>query len=62
MSSERSTRRKFFGDIVKYCGAGVAAVGLLGGRANAVDDLDTPAHEGVWRLRDTQLKQYKEFV
>jgi uncharacterized protein (DUF362 family) len=62
MSSERSTRRKFFGDIVKYCGAGVAAVGLLGGRAHAVDDLDTPAHEGVWRLRDTQLKQYKEFV
>ncbi len=63
MSSNGSTRRSFFANVAKYCGAGVAALGLLGTRAHAdVDDLDTPAHEGVWRMRDTQLKQYSEFV
>jgi uncharacterized protein (DUF362 family) len=64
MSSKEITRRKFIEDVAKYCGAGVAALGLLGpGRAHAdVDDLDIPAHEGVWRMRDTQLKQYGEFV
>ncbi len=63
MKSWRTTRRKFFGDVVKYCGAGVAAVGLIGGgRARAVDDLDDPAQSGVWRMRDTQLKQYGEFM
>ncbi len=41
----------------------MAAVGLIGhARVHAVDDLDTPAHEGVWRMRDSQLKQYGEFV
>lgn len=64
MSSKEITRRKFIEDVAKYCGAGVAALGLLGpGQAHAdVDDLDIPAHEGVWRMRDTQLKQYGEFV
>ncbi|OGP89197.1 MAG: hypothetical protein A2156_03115 [Deltaproteobacteria bacterium RBG_16_48_10] len=63
MSSKEVTRRKFFGDVAKYCGAGVAALGMMGpGRVHGVDDLDTPAHEGVWRMRDTQLKQYGEFV
>lgn len=63
MNSKEVTRRKFFGDVAKYCGAGVAALGIFGhGRAYAVDDLDTPAHEGVWRMRDTQLKQYGEFI
>jgi len=64
MSSKEITRRKFIEDVAKYCGAGVAALGLLGpGRAHAeVDDLDIPAHEGIWRMRDTQLKQYGEFV
>jgi uncharacterized protein (DUF362 family) len=64
MSSKEITRRKFIEDVAKYCGAGVAALGLLGpGRAHAdVDDLDIPAHEGVWRMRDTQLKQYGEFI
>lgn len=63
MSAEEITRRKFFEKVTKYCGAGVAAVGLIGPmRAHAVDDLDTPAHEGVWRMRDTQLKQYGEFI
>ncbi|MDI6763956.1 MAG: DUF362 domain-containing protein [Thermodesulfobacteriota bacterium] len=63
MNTEEITRRKFFGKVTKYCGAGIAAVGLIGPmRAHAVDDLDTPAHEGVWRMRDTQLKQYGEFV
>ncbi len=63
MSSKEITRRKFFEKVTKYCGAGIAAVGLIGPmRAHAVDDLDTPAHEGVWRMRDTQLKQYGEFV
>lgn len=64
MSSSETTRRQFFEDVVKYCGAGMAAVGLIGvpSRALGVDDLDTPAQEGVWRMRDTQLKQYGEFV
>ncbi len=64
MSSKEVTRRKFFGDVAKYCGAGVAAVGLIGPmRVHAdVDDLDTPAHEGIWRMRDSQLKQYGEFI
>jgi uncharacterized protein (DUF362 family) len=64
MSSKEITRRKFIEDVAKYCGAGVAALGLLGPtRAHAdVDDLYIPAHEGVWRMRDTQLKQYGEFI
>jgi len=63
MSSKEITRRKFFEQTAKYCGAGIAAVGLIGPmRAHGVDDLDTPAHEGVWRMRDSQLKQYGEFV
>ena len=64
MSSSETTRRRFFEDVAKYCGAGMAALGLIGlpSRAWAVDDLDTPAHEGIWRLRDAQLKQYGEFV
>lgn len=62
MSSKEITRRKFFGDVTKYCGAGVVAMGLMGpGRAHAVPDLDTPAHEGIWRMRDNQLMQYGEF-
>jgi len=63
MSSKEISRRKFFEQTAKYCGAGIAAVGLIGPmRAHGVDDLDTPAHEGVWRMRDSQLKQYGEFV
>jgi uncharacterized protein (DUF362 family) len=63
MSSKGSTRRSFFANVVKYCGAGVAALGLVGSRrAHAVDDLDIPAHEGIWRMRDSQLKQYGEFT
>jgi len=63
MGAEGITRRKFIEDVAKYCGAGVAALGLLGPKlAHGVDDLDTPAHEGVWRMRDTQLKQYGEFI
>ena len=63
MSSKEISRRKFIKDVAKYCGAGVAALGVVGERAHAdVDDLDTPAHEGVWRMRDTQLKQYGEFI
>ncbi|NVL93090.1 MAG: hypothetical protein HWN71_08680, partial [Desulfobacterales bacterium] len=58
------TRRKFFNDVVKYCGAGVAAVGLLGLKksAEAVEDLDQPAQTGVWKMRDVQLDQYGEFI
>jgi len=62
MSSKEINRRKFIGDVAKYCGAGVAALGLLGGRAHAVDDLDIPAHEGLWRMRDTNFKQFVEFI
>ncbi len=61
--SKEITRRKFIEDVAKYCGAGIAAVGLIGPtRAHAVADLDTPAHEGVWRMRDSQLMQYGEFI
>jgi len=63
MSSTKITRRDFIEKVAKYCGAGVAALGVLGPmRAHAVADLDTPAHEGVWRMRDSQLMQYGEFV
>ncbi|NIO20144.1 MAG: hypothetical protein GTN76_05215, partial [Candidatus Aenigmarchaeota archaeon] len=65
MKFEDTTRRNFFKNIVKYCGAGVAAVGLLGHKkrlAHAVEDLDTPAHWGVWEMRDVQLDQYGEFI
>ncbi len=64
MSSEGISRRKFIEDVCKYCGAGVAALGLIGPtRLHAdVDDLDIPAHEGIWRMRDSQLKQYGEFI
>ena len=62
MSSKEMTRRKFFGQVTKYCGAGIAALGLMGpGRAHGVPDLDTPAHEGVWRMLDSQLMQFGEF-
>jgi len=62
MSSKEISRRKFLGQVTKYCGAGVAALGLIGpGRAHAVPDLDIPAHEGVWRMRDNQLMQFGEF-
>jgi uncharacterized protein (DUF362 family) len=65
MKLKEINRRNFFKNVVKYCGAGVAAVGLVGLRKNsahAVDDLDTPAHSGVWEMRDVQLDQYGEFV
>jgi len=64
MSSKEITRRKFIENVAKYCGAGVAALGLINvpGRAHGVADLDTPAHEGVWRMRDSQLMQYGEFI
>ncbi|NWF91610.1 MAG: DUF362 domain-containing protein [Syntrophaceae bacterium] len=62
MSSKEISRRKFFEQVAKYCGAGVAALGLMGpGRAHGVPDLDVPAHEGVWRMRDSQLMQFGEF-
>lgn len=64
MSTNDLGRREFFENVVKYCGAGIAAVGLIGLQKNAqaVDDLDQPGQEGVWRLRDVQLKQYGEFI
>jgi uncharacterized protein (DUF362 family) len=65
MKLKEITRRNFFQNVVKYCGAGIAAVGLLGlkkNAAHAVDDLDTPAHSGVWEMRDVQLDQYGEFI
>ena len=64
MSSKEITRRKFIEDVAKCCGAGIAALGVLNvpGRAHAVADLDIPAQEGVWRMRDSQLMQYGEFI
>ena len=49
MTSKEITRRKFFGQVTKYCGAGIAALGLMGpSRALGVPDMDDPAHEGIW--------------
>jgi uncharacterized protein (DUF362 family) len=64
MSSKEITRRKFIENVAKYCGAGVAALGVLNapGRAHGVEDLDTPAQTGMWRMRDGQLLQYGEFI
>ncbi len=59
-------RRRFFEDVVKYCGAAMAAVGLISFQkareAGAVEDLDQPAQTGVWQMRDVQLDQYGEFI
>jgi len=50
-------------NVVKYCGAGVAAVGMIGAkRAYGVADMDDPGQTGVWRMRDTQLMQFGEFI
>jgi len=68
MSSKKEiTRRKFIENVAKYCGAGVAAMGVMGtqrahGGAMAVPDLDEPVQSGTWRLRDGQLMQYGEFI
>lgn len=59
-------RRQFFEDVTKYCGAGMAAVGLISlhkaREAGAVEVLDTPVHSGTWRMRDVQLDQYGQFI
>jgi uncharacterized protein (DUF362 family) len=54
MSSEEITRRKFIQNVAKYCGAGVAAMGLIGvNHAHGGSyDLEMPAHDGMWRMRD----------
>jgi len=63
MSSDHVSRREFIGKVAMYCGTGVAAVGMIAPlKAHAVADLDTPAQEGVWRMRDSQLLQYGEFI
>jgi len=67
MSSKEVTRRKFIENVAKYCGAGVAALGMMGvQRAHAGDmglpDLDDPVQTGVWKMRDGQLMQYGEFI
>lgn len=65
MNLKDITRRNFFGDVVKYCGAGVAALGLLSLKKSAeaqVSDLDVPMHSGLWKMRDVQLTQYGEFI
>ena len=67
MSSKEVTRRKFIENVAKYCGAGVAALGMMGvQRAHAgamgLPDLDQPVQTGVWRMRDGQLMQYGEFI
>lgn len=67
MSSKDVTRRKFIENVAKYCGAGVAALGMMGvQRAHAGDmglpDLDDPVQTGVWKMRDGQLMQYGEFI
>ena len=62
MGSEEITRRKFIENVAKYCGAGIAAFGLMGpGKAHGVADLDSPAHDGVWRMRDSSIMQSGEW-
>jgi uncharacterized protein (DUF362 family) len=65
MSFKDTTRRNFFKNVVKYCGAGVAALGILGLRkksAHAVADLDELATTDAWKSRDILLDQYDEFI
>jgi uncharacterized protein (DUF362 family) len=64
MSGKEITRRKFIEDVAKYCGAGMAALGMLNvpRRAHAYDELDTPVQTRVWSMRDAQLMQYGEFI
>jgi uncharacterized protein (DUF362 family) len=65
MHFKEITRRKFFNNVVKYCGAGVAAVGLLGLKKSAeaqVADLDQPSGTFTYTMRDVQLKEYGEFI
>jgi uncharacterized protein (DUF362 family) len=61
---EKISRRKFFENVAKYCGAGLAMVGLVSvaKKAGAVTDLDQPADSLVWTMRDVQLDQYGEFI
>ena len=64
MSEKEITRRKFIEDVTKYCGAGIAALGLLNfpSKAHAVAELDQPAQSAIWRMRDAQLMQYGDFI
>jgi uncharacterized protein (DUF362 family) len=64
MSLKDVTRRNFFKNVVKYCGAGVAAIGLMGyGRAHGATDtdLEVPAQDGIWRTRDGAGMQSAEW-
>jgi len=62
MSKKDINRRKFFENVAKYCGAGVAALGFLGAsRAHGGTDLEVPAHEGIWRMRDGAAMQSSEW-
>ncbi|HSR11286.1 MAG TPA: DUF362 domain-containing protein [Thermodesulfobacteriota bacterium] len=62
MSEKGMSRRKFLGDVAKYCGAGVAAITAINaGRAHASDQLEVPAHEGMWRMRDAGGMQSAEW-
>ncbi|MGD0399704.1 MAG: DUF362 domain-containing protein [Syntrophobacteraceae bacterium] len=67
MNSKEVTRRCFFKNVAKYCGAGVAALGMMGPKrahagAMGLPDLDEPVQTGVWKMRDAQLMQYGEFI
>ena len=57
-------RRKFFKDVAKYGGAGLAAVGLLHlhKEAGAVADLDRAPYGQVWRYRDAMMDMADEFI
>jgi uncharacterized protein (DUF362 family) len=64
MSGKEISRRKFIEDVAKYCGAGMAALGMLNvpGRAHAYAELDTPAQTRFFSMRDVELMQYGEFI
>ncbi len=59
-------RRKFFKDVAKYGGAGLAAMGLLGlhkaREAGAVKDLDRMSSSDSWKIRDVYMDQADEFI
>ncbi|MBW1765547.1 MAG: DUF362 domain-containing protein [Deltaproteobacteria bacterium] len=59
-------RREFFKDVAKYCGAGVAALGLLNlhktREAHAIDDLDYPSTSNLYKNRDAVLDAAGEFI
>ena len=63
MSSSETTRRRFFEDVAKYCGAGMAALGLGRSIYGLFDrHLIAYALENIKSLKDPRLTNYGAFL